>query len=281
MKWKKYPEYKDSGNNVLGKIPKAWEVKRVKNITRFAYGDSLASDIRRQGHYNVMGSNGIVGTHEKCNTYSPCLIIGRKGSFGKVTYSEHPCFAIDTTYYIDTKQTKENIRWLYYCLLNLNLDSFSKDTAIPGLAREDAYNNLLSYCNINEQYAIAAFLDRETEQIDNLIVKKEHQIELLQEKRSALISQAVTKGLNPNVKMKDSGVNWMPELPVGWTIYPIKRITSIPVTDGPHESPEFLDTGIPFVSAEAIWDGKIHLDAIRGFISVSKHNDYAKNTYLN
>jgi len=79
----------------------------------------------------------------------------------------------------------------------------------------------------SEQHTIAVFLDRETARIDELIAKKQRQIELLQEKRSALISHVVTKGLDPNVKMKDSGVEWLGEIPEHWEIVKLKRVASL------------------------------------------------------
>jgi type I restriction enzyme S subunit len=88
-----------------------------------------------------------------------------------------------------------------------------------------------------KQRSIAAFLDRETQHIDTLIAKKERQIELLQEKRAALISHVVTKGLNPNVKMKDSGIEWLGKIPEHWTITRFKyalwlqRGHDLPATD--------------------------------------------------
>ena len=183
---------KDSGVEWLGKIPEGWEVLRLKNVARFSYGDSLAANDRIPGDYDVYGSNGIVGQHERPNTKAPCLIIGRKGSFGKVAYSEKPCFTIDTTYFVDSTLTKNHLRWLYYCLQWLRLDSFTKDSAVPGIAREDAYENLVLFCPKDEQRAIAAFLDRETARIDGLIKKVKESIDLLREYRTALVSAAVT-----------------------------------------------------------------------------------------
>ena len=83
------------------------------------------------------------------------------------------------------------------------------------------YSKLVPFCPSNEQLAIAAFLDRETAKIDGLVVKKERLIELLQEKRTALISAAVTKGLNPDAKMKESGIEWLGEVPEHWKIPPL------------------------------------------------------------
>ena len=202
---------------------------RLKNVARFGYGDSLPAEDRVSGNFHVYGSNGIVGENDMPNTKGPCLIVGRKGSYGKVQFSEKPCFAIDTTYFIDSSLSKNNLRWLFYSLQWLQLDSFTKDSAVPGLSREDAYENILPFCHIKEQSAIATFLDRETGKIDRLIALKERQIELLQEKRTALISHVATKGLNPNAKMKDSGIEWLGEVPERWEIVPLRwylRISS-------------------------------------------------------
>jgi type I restriction enzyme S subunit len=94
-----------------------------------------------------------------------------------------------------------------------------------GLGKYWLDNSFFPVPPVDEQRAISTFLDRETKRIDTLITKKERQIELLQEKRAALISHVVTKGLNPNVKMKDSGIEWLGEIPEHWVTYPIKRMS--------------------------------------------------------
>jgi len=129
---------------------------------------------------------------------------------------------------------------------------------------------------IDEQKAIAEFLDRETGRIGELIAKKERLIELLKEKRMALISRTVTKGLDQKVKMKPSGVEWLGDIPEHWLVLPIKRIVEMPITDGPHETPEILDEGIPFISAEAIKQNQIDFDKKRGFISIDDHLKYSQ-----
>lgn len=183
---------RDSSIKWMGEIPAHWEVRRLKAVTRFAYGDSLPEEQRQGDSVPVFGSNGLVGYHDRANTVAPCIVIGRKGSFGKVVFSEMPCFAIDTTFFIDRSQTKEYLRWLYYCLLCLELDSFSRDSAVPGLSREDAYYRFMPHCTIQEQQAIAEFLDKETFRIDNLVSKINQAVEKLQEYRTALITAAVT-----------------------------------------------------------------------------------------
>ncbi|MGA2532104.1 MAG: restriction endonuclease subunit S [Candidatus Aminicenantales bacterium] len=223
-RFRPYPSYKVSDLGRLRKIPTHWQAMNLKIICQLAYGYSLQSDERLEGDVGVFGSNGAVGFHNKANTLGPCLVIGRKGSFGKVNYSIKPVFAIDTTFFIDERFTNTDLRWLYYALTWLQLDATSKDSAIPGLDRQDAYACNLPVCPPEEQRRIACFLDFETARIDALIEKKERLIELLQEKRTALITQAVTKGLDPTVAMKDSGVEWLAQIPAHWNIEINKRL---------------------------------------------------------
>jgi type I restriction enzyme S subunit len=225
--FKPYPTQKESGIEGLGRIPAHWQVQRLKWICRFAYGDSLASDARMEGNTCVYGSNGPVGVHDLANATGPCLVIGRKGSFGKVHFSADPLFAIDTTFFVDQRLTGVEVRWLYYVLQNARLDSASRDSAIPGLDREDAYSRLVCVCSPAEQQAIAAFLDRETAKIDALVAKNERLIELLQEQRTALITRAVTKGLDPNASMKDSGVEWLGGMPAHWEVRKVTWLFTI------------------------------------------------------
>jgi len=110
---------------------------------------------------------------------------------------------------------------------------------------------------IAEQTAIAAFLDRETAKIDALVAEQQSLIALLKEKRHALISHAVTKGLDPDVPMKDSGVAWLGEVPAHWEIGPLKRFAE--VIDCKHHTVEFLDEGLPIVSIRELRDDRIDL----------------------
>jgi len=114
--------------------------------------------------------------------------------------------------------------------------------------------------SLDEQRAIAAFLDRETARIDALIEKKRRQIELLQEKRSALISHAVTKGLDPNAPMKDSGIEWLGEIPEHWEIRKVKHLTTkIGSGKTPRGGAEvYVDSGVMLLRSQ-----NIHFDGLR------------------
>jgi type I restriction enzyme S subunit len=115
---------------------------------------------------------------------------------------------------------------------------------------------------VDEQRAIVAFLDRETARIDALIEKKQRQIELLEEKRTALISHAVTKGLNSDVNMKDSGIEWLGEIPEHWDTSRIANIAS-KITNG-YVGPTrdiLVDNGVPYLQSLHIKDNSIKFDA--------------------
>jgi type I restriction enzyme S subunit len=216
---------------------------RFKRIARLQYGEALAAEQRCAGSVDVYGSNGIVGDHDRANTTSPCVLVGRKGSFGKVNYSERSCFAIDTVYFLDSRSTKASLRWLYYVLLTLGLDQTSRDSAIPGLDRPEVHDALVPNCSSREQVAIAHFLDSETSKIDDLIAKKQRLIELLDEKRSALISRAVSHGLDRGVKMKESGIAWLGRVPATWSVRRVGTLAAVVrgASPRPAGSPEYFN----------------------------------------
>lgn len=251
---KPYPGYRDSGIPWLGKIPKHWGAKRMKYVAPLSYGDSLATGIREDGDVPVFGSNGTVGKHSVANTQAPAIIVGRKGSFGKINFSERPCFAIDTTYFVDRRTANCDLRWLFYGLSLLKLDEVNEDTGVPGLNRDFAHNQWLPDLPLDEQRAMAEFLDRETAKLDALVAKKEQLTALLLERRSALISHAVTKGLNPDAPMQDSGIPWLGKIPKDWQAKPLRFIKARlknAFVDGPFGSnlktEHFIDDGEVFV----------------------------------
>ena len=187
---------KPSGVEWLGDVPAHWEVRRLKTVCRFAYGDTLTAEVREPGSVAVFGSNGPVGVHSTANTMSPCIVIGRKGSFGKVNYASNHVFAIDTTYFVDERYSDSNLRWLSYVLDWLRLDAVTKDSAIPGLGRQDAYGKLLPLPPLAKQTAIAEYLDRATADTDSAIARSRRQIELVEEYRTRLVADVVTGKLD-------------------------------------------------------------------------------------
>jgi type I restriction enzyme S subunit len=109
----------------------------------------------------------------------------------------------------------------------LNLPSIKQTTGIQNLDAEAYFNIEVPFPPAQDQFEIAAYLDRETARIDGLIAEKEHMLALLEEKRSALISRVVTRGLDPNATLKPSGQEWLGEIPEHWEVQPIKYLAVV------------------------------------------------------
>lgn len=204
-----------------------WPSVRLKFLTPFLYGKSLSAEDRQDGEVPVFGSNGVVGYHNKAITKSPCIVIGRKGSYGKLNWSDAPCFPIDTTYFIDSRSTKHDLRWLYYALQILDLDKNSRDSAVPGLSREEAYNKTIPVPTHSDQKVIANFLDKKCEQIDKAIAKKKELIEKLKEKQNIIVNKTLAKGLISSCEFKETGIQWYQTIPQHWKMIKGKYIYKI------------------------------------------------------
>lgn len=194
----------------------AWDTAKLKYVTRFRYGDALPPELPDHGEYRVFGSNGPYASCSVANTRCPAIVIGRKGSYGKINWSSDSCFASDTTFFVDSSVCAHNLRWLYWLLKTLKLDQGTDEAAVPGLNREAAYSLDVRVPPPAEQRAIADYLDRVTGHLDALVVEKERLLNLLQEKRQALLTRAVTRGLNADGPFRDSGSAWLGDIPAQW-----------------------------------------------------------------
>ncbi len=143
------------------------------------------------------------------------------------------------------------------------------------LPAEIFLNFRLPVPSIEEQKTIVTYLDQQISKIDSVIAEANASIEEYKAWKASIIYEAVTKGLDPNAEMKDSGFKWIGDIPANWKVCKTLYALSMPITDGPHTTPELFDDGIPFVSAEAVscGNGKIAFDHIRGYISEDFYNE--------
>ena len=245
--YRAYPAYKDSGVEWIGQVPEHWEVKpicRVTSVNDDVLPDSTTDDtpIRYVDISSVGYMEGIKQASDMCFADAPSRA-RRKASSGDVIISTVRTYlkavAAVTDEYADCVFSTG-----FAVLRARHLDrSFLKWMVLNELLIQaiEAHSEGLSYPAINasalvklksvipppeEQASIAATLDRETARIDALVEKKTRFIELLKEKRQALITHAVTKGLDPNVKMKDSGVEWIGQVPEHWDVVQSRRLFS-------------------------------------------------------
>ncbi|HQN44930.1 MAG TPA: restriction endonuclease subunit S, partial [Anaerolineaceae bacterium] len=133
---------------------------QLGEVCDLIYGDGLKEQARQGGAVPVYGSNGVVGYHNKALTTGETIVIGRKGSIGEVHICRVPCWPIDTTYYIENTKIPCDFTWLYYILIALDLTRFNKSAAVPGLNRDDAYEQFIPLPPLDEQRRIAAILQR-------------------------------------------------------------------------------------------------------------------------
>ena len=243
-----YPEYKESGMEWIGEIPKHWKVKRAKFmfrqmqrpvrehdevITAFRDGIvTLRKNRRTLGFTNSLKEIGYQGLRR-----GDLVIHAMDGHAGAIGVSDSDGKS-SPVYSVCLPISQENVYYYAYLLRYMALSGFiqSLTKGVRERSTEFRFNEFqkldLLIPSISEQDKIVNFLDHKTEQIDELIRIKERRIELLQEQRTALINQVVTKGLDPNVAMKPSGVEWIGKIPKHWTLTRLKYVSSIPVTYG-------------------------------------------------
>ena len=127
----------------MGMIPEGWRTGKLGEICEFAYGKGLKSEIRVEGKYPVVGSNGIVGTHNDYLAEGPGIVIGRKGTIGEVTWVHQNFFPIDTTFYINDLLGVNDLYFHYFLLKEQDFKKIGSDSAVPGLNRNQAYVSLV------------------------------------------------------------------------------------------------------------------------------------------
>lgn len=240
MKYSKYPSYKDSEVEWLGDLPEHWEIKKLKYSARIQGGKDQKEIVDDNGKYPIYGSGGIFGYTNHYLYNGKSVLLGRKGTVDKPLYVEGKFWTVDTMYYTILEKTTIP-KWLYYSATTIKFNYYQYGSAVPSMTQEDLHNIHFSTPSAEEQWAIANYLDIATDKIDTLISKQTKLIELLKEKRQALISHAVTKGLNPHAKMKQSGVDWLGEIPEDWGTSRLKFLCKI--TTGGKDTENKVDDG--------------------------------------
>ena len=323
---KRYPEYKKSCVEWIGEIPRHWEMKKIKNtqsdLLGGVWGNEPAENENDIYCIRVADFNYeqlTISTHNLTLRNIPLkekdkrilknydLLVeksggGEKSPVGKTVMFNAEVSRQSVTSNFITKFTAKSDscfpKYVLYCLcffyhIGLTRKHIKQTTGIQNLDIDSYFQERIPLPSLAEQRQIANFLDHKTEQIDELIRIKERRIELLQEQRTALINQVVTKGLDPNVEMKPSGVEWIGEMPTHWKTEKIKYIATLvsekstPETDAIKISPENVEseTGkvLDFYSSyDAVGvkfqDGDVLFNKIRVYLNkvvFAKYNGYS------
>jgi type I restriction enzyme S subunit len=277
MEMKKYDSYKDSGVEWISEIPIDWKVKRLKFFVKICNGKDHKEVNDENGEYPIFGSGGQFGTANEYLYHGPSVLLGRKGTVDKPRFVDKPFWTVDTAYF--TKNIEGNdIRFFFYLSKTINFDLYKYGSAIPSMTQGTL--NDIEFCSpkLEEQTQIANYLDQKTTQLDDLISKKQKLIDLLNEERTAIINKAVTKGLDPNVPMKDSGIEWLGEIPEGWEVKKVKHFTK-KIGSGvtPRGGAEvYQDSGIPLLRSQNIYFDYFKLDNV-AYISKEIHDSMSNS----
>lgn len=305
-KYEKYAEYKDSGVEWLGEIPSHWDLyslkRSVDKCTNGFWGGEpdgrndlcvlRVADFNRDNftiNEDKLTLRSVLPKEAESRLLKKGDLLieksggGEKTLVGCVVQFDKDFPAITSNFVAKmSPNVITDSKYLTYAFAHLysgrvNFPSIKQTTGIQNLDSEAYLMEKFGFPSKNEQIQIANFLDHETTKIDHLIEKQQQLIELLKEKRQAVISHAVTKGLDPNVPMKDSGVEWLGEVPEHWDVIAISKVTQ-KITNG-YVGPTrdiLVEEGIPYVQATHIKKGKVNFDNAY-FVREKWSNDHAKS----
>ena len=255
--------------NTFLDLPEGWAYPKIAEILTVNYGKGLKESVRVPMDVAVYGSNGIVGQHHIALTKGPTIIIGRKGTVGAVHYSNDACWPIDTTYYIDEFNGIEP-KYLLYSLRSLSLTELDTSTAIPGLNRNELYDQHLPLSPLPEQKRIVTKLE---ELLARVNVTKERLAKvsmILKRFRQAVLAAACSGRLTADWRDRELHTNSSnqpldgnEDLPSSWSWRSIRDLASSKkgsIQSGPFGSnllhSEFQATGILVIGIDNVLDGK-------------------------
>ena len=288
-KYQKYAKYKDSGSQWLGEVPNHWKVEYSKwlfaerNIKATASDEMLTAsqkygvipqklfmELEQQKVVQVLSGHDILKKAEAND-----FVISMRSFQGGIEFSEYSG-AVSSAYV--PLQPKKGLSLSYYKYLFKSVPYIQSLQTTTNLVRDGQalrYGNFIQVriplLPFEEAEKIGQFLDHETAKIDRLIVKQEQLIALLQEKRQAVISHAVTKGLNPDATMKDSGVEWLGYVPEHWKVAGFKKYLSS-IVDYRGKTPDKIDDGVFLVTARNIKKGNIDYSLSQEYVSRSDYD---------
>jgi len=303
MKYKAYPEYKDSGVEWLGGVPHHWEVIQIKHLSTVKRGASprpiddakyfdddgeyawtRIADVTASDVYLTKAPQKLsdLGSSLSVKLEPESLFLSIAGTVGKPCITGVKACIHDGFVYFPGLKIPS--KFLFYV--------FAGEQAYKGLGKFGTQLNLntdtvggikIGCASNGELQEIVNFLDLETAKIDTLIEKQQQLIKLLKEKRQAVISHAVTKGLNPNAPMKDSGIEWLGEVPAHWTEKRLGYVAEGHKTafvDGPFGSDlktsDYQDVGVPLIQLNNIRDSQ-HLLQNMKYITPNKKQELKRH----
>lgn len=223
---------KDSGVEWIGEIPEDWKLSKLKWFVKIKSGEYLNKNkFIDDGNVDVFGANAKLGNYDKSNIKKKTIVTGRVGTLGTFDIKDN-VWITDNVLAIDVLNA--NLNFVYYFFHIINFEELASSTAQPLITATKLYNINFSFPTNLEQNKISDFLDIKTKEIYRVksIITKE--IQTLEDYKKSVITEAVTKGLDKNIEMKDSGIEWIGEIPKHWELNKGKYILKLlkkPVKD--------------------------------------------------
>lgn len=320
---KPYPKYKDSGVEWIGEIPESWEVSRLKASIKYVKNGIWGTDEKRDlndiycvriadfdrnkarvKNIELTIRNIPKNDQKHYILKSGDLLIEKSGGGDKQPVGYTVLYDLDkkavySNFIAKMRLYKNKVNPYFMTYLHqsiyahkINVKSIKQTTGIQNLDLESYFNEKVAYPPLHEQEKIVSYLNRKSFYIDSLIIEKKRLIALLEEKRQAVITETVTKGLDPNVKMKDSGIELIGKIPNHWLVVRLKHIASNKsnsFVDGPFGSNlknnEYTMEGVPVIQLNNIRDSKLRLTGIN-YVSkekaqqLSRHIAYPENLVI-
>ncbi len=208
-------EMKDSGVKSIGKIPTCWCTRKFKTLAKLCNGREVSSD---EGTIPVYGSGGIFKYTDKPLYSGESLLLGRKGTIDNPMIVDGEFWTVDTMFYTSAFQNVLG-KYMYYCFKGaVDYGFYKSGSVLPSMTQTEINGISLPYPSLPEQRRIADYLDIACGKVDALIANQQAQIEKLKAYKQSLITEVVTHGLDPDAPMKDSGVEWIGQIPEGWEV---------------------------------------------------------------
>ena len=292
-----YPEVQDSGVPWLREVPAHWDVRRLKQTFSRIVGGSTPSstepafwdgelvwitpaDISRNAR--VKDSQRRI-THDGLRSCSSelvpqgSLIVTSRAPVGNVAIAETDLCTNQGCKALVVNPTVVDSAFGLHVLTTLKevFQSLAVGTTFAEISTSRIGTVSFPLPPLSEQAAIVRFLNHVDRRIQRYIRAKQKLIKLLEEQKQAIIHQAVTRGLDPNVRLKPSGVDWLGDVPEHWSTLRLKTLLRDRITDGPHVTPQFVDAGVPFLSVDGIQNGDLTFDGCR-YVSESDHREFRK-----
>ena len=219
-------EMRDSGVKWMGKIPRNWDIFKLKNIVKITSGNYLnKDDFNPNGDYAVIGSNGEIGRYDNVNVSGTVLITGRVGTVGTTNLIDS-AWVTDNALILDSENIN-CLKYLYYLLPCLDYRLMLAGTAQPLITATKLKNQFIPNIGVEIQQAIANYLDDHCSKIDAIIAEAKASIEEYKELKQAVITQAVTLGIKKNRPLKDTNILWIGKMPCDWQLAELKFFASI------------------------------------------------------